>query len=51
MQFPSPVREKVSRDATDEGLTIAIRTSSPCSAGTFSFKEKGVISVFFNLYC
>jgi hypothetical protein len=49
---PFSLREKVSRDATDEGLMVArergavelylvmLRTSSACCAGTFSFKEK-----------
>ena len=48
----SPVGEKLSAEPTDEGLMVVVsrwklelypvnsRTSSPCSAETFSFKEK-----------
>jgi hypothetical protein len=45
---PSPLAgEGVMQSMTDEGLMMAARTSSPCSAGTFSFKEKGFCSSFF----
>ena len=40
MLRPSPGREKVSRDATDEGLIVAISPSSDRFAPTFSLREK-----------
>jgi hypothetical protein len=37
---PSPGQEKVARNATDEGLTFAIRLSSGRVAVTISLREK-----------
>jgi hypothetical protein len=46
LRVSSPVREKMSSEMTDEGLTVTTRTSSVASRDTFSFKEKGSLFTF-----